>query len=106
MTNLAYVTVTANKNAAIRDDARTCTTVNAHQNRVFAVLARTKVVLRQRQRANIVTNKAGQLEALFQRLNQPPVLYLNMRHVANNAAFRVNQPGKITEMAMSSRILR
>ena len=49
MTNLAYVTVTANKNAAIRDDARTCTTVNAHQNRVFAVLARTKVVLRQRQ---------------------------------------------------------
>lgn len=71
MTNLAYVTVTANKNAAIRDDARTCTTVNAHQNRVFAVTARTKVVLRQRQRANIVTNKAGQLEALFQRLNQP-----------------------------------
>ena len=37
MTNLAYVTVTTNKNAAIRDDARTCTTVNAHQNRVFAV---------------------------------------------------------------------
>lgn len=51
-------------------------------------------MLRQRQRANIVTNKAGQLEALFQRLNQPPVLYLNMWHVANNAAFRVNCAGQ------------
>ena len=67
--------------------------MDAHQNRVFAILTCTKIVLCQRKAANIVTNKTGDFKAFFQRFNQPPVLNLNMRHIANHAAFRVNESG-------------
>ncbi|MNV46854.1 hypothetical protein D3C71_1386990 [compost metagenome] len=63
----------------------------AHQNRVFAILTRTKVVLRQRQTANIVPDITGDVETFFQRTDQPPVFNLNMRHITNHAAFRVDQ---------------
>jgi hypothetical protein len=51
-------------------------------------------VLCQRQAANIVADKAGDFKAFFQRVDQPPVFHLNMRHIANHAAFRVDQPGQ------------
>lgn len=37
MTNLTDVTVAANKNAAVRDDACSCPAVYAHQNRIFTI---------------------------------------------------------------------
>ncbi len=64
--------------------------MDAHQNRVLAVLACTKVVLGQRQAADIVPDKTGHLEAFLQRAHQAPVLHLNMRHIADHAALRIH----------------
>ena len=92
MADFPDVTVTANKNPPVGDDPCAGPTVYAHQNGVFTVVARTKVVLRQRQATNIVPDIASDFKAFFQRFNQPPVLHLNMRHIANDAAFRIDQP--------------
>lgn len=71
MAYLADVAVTADKNTAVGDDSRAGAAMDAHQNRVFAILTRTKVVLRQRKAANIVTHKTGDFKAFFQCFNQP-----------------------------------
>ena len=91
MTNLTDVTVAANKNAAVRDDACPCPPVYAHQNRIFTILARTKVVLCQGQRADVVPHETGHFKAFFQRIYQPPVLNLYMGHITDHAAFGVYQ---------------
>ncbi|MNI66010.1 hypothetical protein D3C73_1215500 [compost metagenome] len=91
MANLANVAVTANKNASIGDYPGTGSAMHSHQNGVFAVLTCPEIVLGKCQTTDIVTNKAGHLEPFFQRLDQPPVFNLNMRHIANDATFRVNQ---------------
>lgn len=39
-----------------------------------------------------MADKTGDVKAFFQRFDQPPVLYLNVRHIADNAAFRIDQP--------------
>lgn len=92
VTNLANVAVTTNKNSPVRDDSGACSAVDAHQNGVFAILTCTKVVLCQRQTADIVTDKTGDEEPFFQCLNQSPVLHLNMRHIVDLAAFRIDKP--------------
>lgn len=48
-------------------------------------------MLGQRQTANIVTDKAGDLKAFFECFDQPPVFDLNVRHIADDAAFRINK---------------
>jgi hypothetical protein len=41
-----------------------------------------------------MAHKAGHFKALFQRVDQPPVFNLNVRHIADHAAFRVDQTGQ------------
>ena len=89
--NFADVAVPANKNAPVRDDARAGTAVHAHQDGVFAVLTCTEIVLGQRQAADVVPDIAGDVEAFFQRSDQAPVFHRNMRHIADHAAFRVDE---------------
>ena len=67
--------------------------MDTHQNGVFAILTCTEVVLCQRQTADIVADKTGHFKAFFQRIDQRPVFHLNVRHIANHAAFRVDQTG-------------
>lgn len=54
-------------------------------------LARTKVVLCQGQRADVVPHETGHFKAFFQRIYQPPVLNLYMGHITDHAAFGVYQ---------------
>ena len=91
MANFADVAVAADKNAPVGDNPRPGTAVHAHQNGVFAILACAKIVLGQRQAADIVANKAGNVEAFLQRPDQAPVFHRNMRHIADHAAFRVDE---------------
>ena len=91
MANFADVAVAADKNAPVGDNPRPGTAVHAHQNGVFAILACAKIVLGQRQAADIVANKAGNIEAFLQRPDQAPVFHRNVRHIADHAAFRVDE---------------
>ena len=92
MANFTDVAVAANKNAPVRDNPGPGSAMDTHQNGVFAILTCTEVVLRQRQTTDIVTNETGHFKTFFQSFYQPPVFYLNMRHVMNFAAVRVNKP--------------
>ena len=91
MADFADVAVTADKNASVGDDPCPGAAVHAHQNGVFAILACAKIVLGQRQAADIVANKAGNIEAFLQRPDQAPVFHRNVRHIADHAAFRVDE---------------
>lgn len=71
MANFANVAVAADKNAPVGDNPRPGTAVHAHQNGVFAITACAKIVLGQRRAADIVANKAGNVEAFLQRPDQP-----------------------------------
>lgn len=51
-----------------------------------------QIVLGQRQAADIVSDKAGNVEAFFQRPDQAPVFHRNVRHIADHPAFRIHQP--------------
>src|SRR5699024_12068039 len=92
ISNFTDVTVAANKNAPVRDNPGPGSAMYTHQNGVFAILTCTEVVLRQRQTTDIVTDETGHFKTFFQSFYQPPVFYLNMRHVMNFAAVRVNKP--------------
>lgn len=91
MADFADVTVTANKNPPVGDDPRAGSAVYAHQNGVFAVVARTEVVLRQREATDIVTDKTGDLKLFSSASTRPQFSTLDVRHVANDAAFRIDQ---------------
>lgn len=47
MPNFADVAVTANEDASVGDNPGACTTMDAHQNRVLAILTGAEVVFRQ-----------------------------------------------------------
>lgn len=49
MSNFADVAVTANEDAPVGDNPGACTTMDAYQNRVLAILTGAEVVFRQRQ---------------------------------------------------------
>ena len=91
MTNLTDVAIATDENAAIGNNSRAGSAVHSHQNGVFAILACPEIVLSQRQAANIVTNKAGNFEAFFERFDQSPVFDLNVWHIADDAAFRIDK---------------
>lgn len=41
---------------------------------------------------NIVSHETGNVKPFFQRFDQSPVFNLNVRHVTNHAAFRIDKP--------------
>ncbi|MNE72490.1 hypothetical protein D3C80_1684380 [compost metagenome] len=92
MTDLTDVAVTANENSPVRDNSGTGSPVYPHQNGVFTVLTRTKIVLSKRQTTNIMADVTGNVETLFERAHQAPVFNLNVRHITNDAGFGIHEP--------------
>ena len=81
------------KNPTVRISRRARSAVDAHQNRVFAVLARTKVVLCQCQRTNIVAKQNRSLLKRFPAHRPAPSFPPECAACSGSRRFPVDQSG-------------
>lgn len=91
MTNLADAAIAADESSAIGGDTHTGSAVHSRRNGVLAILACPEIILSQYKATNTVSSKAGDVEAFFGRSDQSSASSLNVWHITDDAALRVDE---------------